>query len=63
MRFQDVNLSTGGVQVTAYGSGPELCVIAYWNVWDGIQTRCYNHSGTPVDTYYNVSFTSPFMVG
>ena len=63
MRFQDVNLSTGGVQVTAYGWGPELCVIAYWNGGDGIQTRCYDQSGTPVDTYYNVSFTGPFMVG
>ena len=63
MRFQDVNLSTGGVQVTAYGWGPELCVIAYWNVGHGIQTRCYDQSGTPVDTYYDVSFTGPFMVG
>jgi hypothetical protein len=63
MRFQYVNLSTGGVHVTAYGWGPELCVIAYWNVGDGIQTRCYDRSGTPVDTYYNVSFTGPFMVG
>lgn len=63
MSFQDVNLSNGGVHVTAYGGGSELCVIAYWNVWAGIQTRCYDQSGTPVDTYYDVSFTGPFVIG
>jgi len=63
MRFQGVNLGTGGAQVTAYGWGPELCVIAYWNVGDGIQTRCYDPWGTPADTYYDVSFTGPFTIG
>lgn len=57
-----VSLQTGNVQVTAYGSGPEFCKVAYWNSTDGIRVRCYNTSGASADTQYDVAFTSTYKV-
>ncbi|MFI2436677.1 hypothetical protein [Streptomyces sp. NPDC018693] len=50
-------LGYGNVQVTAYGSSSAHCNVDYWTPSTGIQVRCYTASGTPVDTYYDVSFT------
>jgi hypothetical protein len=63
MHFQYADLGTGNVQVTAYGSGPQYCNVAYWNPWDGIQVRCYDHGGTPTDAHYDVAFTGPLRAG
>jgi hypothetical protein len=51
-------LSTGDVQVTAYGSGPEYCRVLSWYLAVGIQVQCFNASGAPVDTQFDVTYMS-----
>jgi hypothetical protein len=63
MWFPNVDFNQGDVQVTAYGTGPEYCNVAGWSSRMGAQVRCYNTSGAPVDTYYDVAFTGPFVAG
>jgi hypothetical protein len=50
------------VEVTAYGWGPEYCSIAWWNS-GGIQVRCFAPGGAPADSYFDVAFTGPFVIG
>jgi hypothetical protein len=49
-------VSDGNVQVTAYGDGSEHCKVAFWNQSHGVQVRCFNSSGLPVDTRFDVAF-------
>jgi hypothetical protein len=63
VKFQDVDLNTGNVQVTAYGPGTEYCGVVNWNSFAGIRVRCHNVGGVPVDTRFAVAFTGPFVVG
>jgi len=63
MKFQHANLGTGNVQVTAYGWGNEYCGVVRWNPSEGIRVRCRDANGQPVDTFYDVAFTGPFVIG
>jgi hypothetical protein len=52
-----VDLSSGDVEVTAYGGSPVSCKTAYWNS-DGVRVNCFDAAGAPADSYFDVSFTS-----
>lgn len=54
--FTGVDMNNGNVQVTAYGSGSELCVINYWS-GSTVQVQCYTYDNIPTDTFYTVAFT------
>jgi hypothetical protein len=53
----------GNVQITAYGWDSEYCKVAYWTEASGIQTRCFNGSGVPADTLYDVAHVGPYIIG
>jgi hypothetical protein len=63
VKFRDVNLDTGNVQVTAYGPGSEYCGVVNWMSFTGIRVTCHNAAGQPVDTRFDVAFTGPFELG
>jgi hypothetical protein len=63
VNFPGQNLSSGDVQVTAYGSGSEFCKVAYWNPSAGVRVKCFDSTGTPKDTDYDVTFLSSWIVG
>jgi hypothetical protein len=58
-----VNLGDGNVQVTAYGGGSEYCKVVNWNDVDGVRVHCYTAAGAPVDTFFDVSFVGPYIIG
>ncbi|CAL9639756.1 hypothetical protein [Streptomyces sp. enrichment culture] len=49
-------LGYGNVQVTAYGADSRHCKVDHWTPSSGIQVRCLTASGSPADTYVDVSF-------
>ncbi len=53
----------GNVQITAYGWDSEYCKVAYWNESDGVQVRCFDAAGSPVNTRYDMAFTGPLLIG
>jgi hypothetical protein len=61
-----LNVVGGTVLVTAYGSGSERCKVVAW-VPSGSNTlvnvNCFNSSGSPVDTTYNLSYMTDVVVG
>ena len=61
--FPAQDLSRGTVQVTAYGSGPEYCKVAYWTPSAGVKVSCFGGSGTALDTRYVVTFASSYLIG
>ena len=59
VRFPNLAASAGTVHVTAYGSGSESCKVSSWGPSSPDQivyVRCFNHAGTPVDTYFTASY-------
>lgn len=51
----------GTAHVTAYGAGPESCKMKGWNSVGGdivVDVRCFDGSGAPVDTQYDISFST-----
>jgi hypothetical protein len=63
VNFPYQSLGYGDVQVTAYGSGSEFCKVVYWTPADGVRVSCFDSTGTPKDTYYDVTFLSSYLVG
>jgi hypothetical protein len=63
VQFPYQSLDDGDVQVTAYGSGSEYCKVVYWTPGTGVQVRCFSSNGTPVDTYFDVTFLFSFLIG
>jgi hypothetical protein len=55
------SLSYGDVQVTAYGSGSEHCKVASWSPSGGVQVRCFNSMGSPVDTSFDMAFLRSYL--
>jgi len=58
-----VALGNGNVQVTAYGDGSAQCKVNFWTPTAGIRVLCFTTAGSPVDTFYDVGFVGPFIVG
>jgi len=56
-------VSSGNVQVTAYGSGPTHCKVNFWTPAAGIRVLCFGADGSHVDTRFAVSFVGPFIIG
>jgi hypothetical protein len=50
-----VNYGTSNALVTAYGLGGNYCNIAGWTT-NAISVACYNQSGAPADSQFDVSF-------
>ncbi len=63
IQFPSQSLERGNVQVTAYGTGSEFCKVAHWTVSDGVVVRCFDNSGAPVDTRFDVSFLNSYLIG
>lgn len=63
MRFTHADLTTGSVHVVAGGWTPEFCKVAHWNPTSGINVRCYDTTGAPVDTPYDLNYTGPWLLG
>ena len=63
VNFPYQSLGYGDVQVTAYGSGSEFCKVVYWTPNDGVRVSCFDSTGTPKDTNYDVTFLSSYLVG
>jgi hypothetical protein len=61
VQFVNHSMAFGDVQVTAYGFGSEYCKVAFWNPFDGVQVRCFNAGGSPVDTLFDVVFLDWFQ--
>lgn len=57
------SLGNGNVQVTAYGDGSAQCKVSFWTSASGIRVLCFTTAGRPVDTFYDVSFVGPFIIG
>jgi hypothetical protein len=57
------SLSNGNVQITAYGDGSAQCKVSSWTSASGIRVLCFTTAGRPVDTFYDVSFVGPFIIG
>jgi hypothetical protein len=57
------DLSSGNVQVTAYGRGSAQCKVNFWTPAAGIRVLCFSTTGSPVDTRFDVSFVGPFLIG
>lgn len=55
-------LNGGNVQVTAYGSNSAQCKVNSWTPAAGIRVLCFR-SGKPIDTFFDVSFAGPFIIG
>lgn len=51
-------LGRGNVQVTAYGPGSAYCKVNVWTPAAGIRVLCFSTAGTPVDTFFDVSFVA-----
>jgi hypothetical protein len=62
-QFPFQSLDRGDVQVTAYGSASEYCKVASWALSSGVQVRCFNSAGAPVDTRFDVTFLSSYLIG
>lgn len=57
-----VFLGNGNVQVTAYGSGSAQCKVSVWTS-AGIRVLCFTADGRPADSFYDITFVGPFIVG
>ncbi|MBD2252374.1 PEP-CTERM sorting domain-containing protein [Nostoc parmelioides] len=61
-----LNVVGGTVLVTAYGSGSESCKVVGWSSSGSntsVNVNCFNSSGSPVDTTYNLSYMTDVVVG
>lgn len=56
-------LGDGHVNVTAYGTGPEFCKVAWWGTSSGAAVRCFDASGAPVDTRFTIAYTGNWILG
>lgn len=56
--FETVGVGGGHVQVTAYGPGNARCSVQNWFA-DAATVDCYDPSGTPVDSQYDVLYWRP----
>lgn len=62
MTFDGVDLNSGNIQVSAYGSGQAFCNVVNW--FDStVYIRCFNRDGVMVDSYYTVAYTGTFPFG
>ncbi len=50
-----ISYGTSNALVTAYGAGSDYCNIAGWTT-NAISVACYNQSGLPADSQFDVSF-------
>ena len=57
-----VPLGAGNVQVTAYGSDSAQCKVSNWSA-GGIRVLCFTTAGKPIDTFYDLSFVGPYIIG
>jgi hypothetical protein len=57
------DLSGGNVQVTAYGGSSAHCKVHFWTPGAGIRVLCVSTAGSPVDTFFDVSFVGPYIIG
>ncbi|MFZ5439778.1 MAG: hypothetical protein ACOZQL_07200 [Myxococcota bacterium] len=55
-RLGGFTMDAGNVHVTAYGSGPERCSVAFWDI-DLVEVRCFDATGTPVDAQWTLRYT------
>lgn len=61
IRFPDLGLSGGTVQVTAYGSGSEACQVQSWAPLSGDQlvlVRCFDDAGNAVNSRFTAAYTN-----
>lgn len=61
-----LNIVGGTVLVTAYGTGSERCKVVGWSSSSSntsVNVNCFNSSGSPVDTTYNLSYMRDVVVG
>ncbi len=63
VNFPNQNLSEGDVQVTAYGIGSEFCKVGSWTSTGGVRVSCFDSTGTPKDTQYDVTFLNSYLLG
>lgn len=60
---QQVSLANGNVSVTAYGTGPEICKVAWWNTTSGVGVRCFDTTGAPADSRFTVAYVGNWVLG
>jgi hypothetical protein len=56
------DLSSGDVQVTAYGGSGEFCRVAKWNAADGIVVQCFSKDGSPSDTKFDAALLVAYLI-
>jgi hypothetical protein len=52
------NLNVGDVQVTAYGSGSDACMVASWTPSSGVRVNCFTSTGAAADSDFDMSFVN-----
>jgi hypothetical protein len=56
-------LVAGDVQVTAYGTSPTYCKVASLAAYPGVEVRCFDTHGAPVDSQFDATqFTSSWIL-
>lgn len=61
VRFPDLGLTGGTVQVTAYGSGSVACQVQSWSPLGDdqlVRVRCFDNAGTAVNSRFTVAYTN-----
>lgn len=59
VRFPNIGAAAGSAHATAYGNGSENCKVSSWGpsgIDQLVVVRCFNHAGSPVDTYFTASY-------
>jgi Papain family cysteine protease len=52
------NLNVGDVQLTAYGSHADACMVAGWAPTSGVVVNCFDSTGGAADTDFDLSFVN-----
>lgn len=51
--FADLNMNEGHIQVTSYGSTPDLCKVGSWSS-SSATVRCFDPTGAPVNEQFTI---------
>ncbi|WP_110240102.1 hypothetical protein [Nocardioides gilvus] len=55
VRFTGVDLGSGSVHVTAYGSSSDTCKVQSWGA-ESVWVRCFDAAGNPADNRFTVGY-------
>jgi hypothetical protein len=62
LTFPNLGVNAGTVNVTAYGTGSEMCKVKSWLAGAGglaVRVLCFTAAGAPVDTQFTATFAKP----